>query len=59
MKKEMNLETSMKKFIERLEELQEATKEVLPLVSQSLALTIEIAKTYQEAMKELLKDGGK
>jgi len=52
-----DLETNMKKFIERLEELQKATKDVMPLVSQSLALTVEIAKTYRDAMRELLKNG--
>ena len=54
-----DLEANMRKFIKRLEELKEATKDVMPLVSKSLALTVEIAETYQEAMKELLKDGKK
>lgn len=51
-----DLEKNMEQFIKRLEELKESTKEVLPLVSKSLVLTIEIAEMYKEAMKEVLKN---
>lgn len=57
--KTASLEENMDKFIKNLEELKKSTEEVMPLVSKSLGLTIEIAKMYKEAIKELVKINGK